>query len=89
MEKIVFTDHALFEMKRRGLPREIIEKIITEPEQQWEVRKGRMVLQSRIPFGDTAEIYLVRVFMDIDRNPPEIVTAYKTSKIEKYWRGEK
>ena len=89
MEKIVFTDHALFEMKHRGLPREIIEKIITEPEQQWEVRKGRMVLQSRIPFGDTAEIYLVRVFMDIDRNPPEIVTAYKTSKIEKYWRGEK
>jgi len=89
MEKIVFTDHALFEMKRRGLPREIIEKIITEPEQQWEVRKGRMVFQSRIPFGDTAEIYLVRVFMDIDRNPPEIVTAYKTSKIEKYWRGEK
>jgi len=28
------------------------------------------------------------VFVDIDRQPPEVVTAYRTSKIEKYWRAE-
>jgi len=33
-------------------------------------------------------LFLVRVFVDIDRRPPEIVTAYRTSKIEKYWRKE-
>jgi len=31
---------------------------------------------------------LVRVFVDIARVPPEVVTAYQTSKIEKYWREE-
>ena len=31
--------------------------------------------------------YLIRVFVDVDRTPPEIVTAYRTSKIRKY-RGQ-
>ena len=30
--------------------------------------------------------YLVRVFVDVDRDPAEVVTVYQTSKIEKYWR---
>jgi hypothetical protein len=29
--------------------------------------------------------YIVRVFVDIDRSPPEIVTVYRTSKVGKYW----
>jgi hypothetical protein len=28
--------------------------------------------------------HLIRVFVDVDRTPPEIVTAYRTSQIEKY-----
>jgi len=31
--------------------------------------------------------YLVRVFVDVDRSPPEVVTVYRTSKVERYWRG--
>jgi hypothetical protein len=29
-----------------------------------------------------------KVFVDIDREPAEVVTAYRTSKIAKYWRPE-
>jgi type III restriction enzyme len=32
--------------------------------------------------------YLVRVFVDIDRTPAEVVTAYRTGKVFKYWRAE-
>jgi hypothetical protein len=32
--------------------------------------------------------YLVRVFVDVDRRPAEVVTVYRTSKMEKYWRRE-
>ncbi len=32
---------------------------------------------------------LIRVVLDIDREPSEVVTVYRTSKIEKYWRNEK
>ena len=29
---------------------------------------------------------VLRVFVDVDRSPPEAVTVYQTSKVEKYWR---
>jgi hypothetical protein len=38
--------------------------------------------------GRPARVYLVRVFVDVDREPPEVVTAYRTSKLAKYWRAE-
>jgi hypothetical protein len=31
--------------------------------------------------------YLIRVFVDIDREPAEVVRAYRTTKIEKYWKN--
>jgi hypothetical protein len=58
------------------------------PEQVLEVRLNRIVLQSKVTMGDPAKTYLVRVFVDTDRQPPEIVTAYRTSRIAKYWRVE-
>ena len=70
-------------MKRRGLIKEVVAKVIENPD-----RKGRIVLQSRVPMDVPERLFLVRVFVDIDRRPPEIVTAYGTSKIEKYWRKE-
>jgi len=30
---------------------------------------------------------LVRVIVDIENDPVVIVTAYRTSKVAKYWRG--
>lgn len=30
----------------------------------------------------------MRVFVDVDREPAEVVTVYRTSKIAKYWRAE-
>jgi len=30
--------------------------------------------------------FLLRVFVDVQRRPPEVITAYRTSKIAKYWR---
>ena len=46
---------------------------------------GRVVLQSRLSMDEC--IYLVCVFVDVDREPPEVVTVYRTSKIEKYWNA--
>jgi hypothetical protein len=38
--------------------------------------------------GEAGRIYLIRVFVDVDRRPAEVVTAYRTGKLEKYWRVE-
>ena len=73
-------------MHRRGLDEATIRRVLEHPEQRETVRPGREVLQSRSE--SKGRIYLVRVFVDVDRVPPEVVTAYRTSKVEKYWRDE-
>jgi hypothetical protein len=82
------TDHAQFEMARRQIAEAEIAQVLSAPEQIEIVRPGRAVYQSRVEFGKSAQTYLLRIFVDIDRQPPEVVTAYRTSKIEKYWRSE-
>jgi Domain of unknown function (DUF4258) len=80
----ILTDHAIRELRRRGLDKQDIDEVLRNPGQRLDVRRGRVVLQSKIQ-AEGAE-YLLRVFVDIDRDPAEVVTAYQTSKIAKYWR---
>jgi hypothetical protein len=79
---------ARIELVRRGLSEDTVRAILAQPEQQLKVRPGRVVLQSRVSTGGGAATFLVRVFIDVDRTPAEVVTAYRTSKVAKYWRGE-
>jgi len=80
------TPHAVFEMERRGLDERVIARVMEAPGQRVGVRPGRVVLQSRIWMEAPAREYLVRVLVDIDRRPAEVVTAYRTTKLAKYWR---
>jgi hypothetical protein len=82
------TDHARFEMERRGISEAEIARVLSAPEQTDMIRPGRAVYQSRLEFEEPGKIYLLRVFVDIDRRPTEVVTAYRTSKVEKYWKSE-
>lgn len=84
VREYVLTAHASWELERRGISKEQVDEVLTAPEQMEQDRPGRCVYQSRLPFG--ALIYLVRVFVDIDRSPAEVVTVYRTSQIRKYWR---
>jgi hypothetical protein len=82
----IFADHALFEMARRGVSEAEVSRVLSAPERSAFVRAGRAVYQARFTRGTPKKTYLLRVFVDVDRHPPEVVTAYWTSKIEKYWR---
>jgi hypothetical protein len=80
------TDHARAEMARRQISEADVARVLLEPEQNEPAREGREIYQSRLEMGEPPRIYLLRVFVDIDRRPPEVVTVYRTSKIGKYWR---
>jgi len=82
----VFTDHAQWEMERRGITKDEVNSVLNAPEQKEEIRPGRCVYQSRLTYGEPPKVYLLRVFVEIDRMPPEVVTVYRTSKVKKYWR---
>ena len=82
------TDHAKDEMARRQISEEDVAKVLAVPEQAETVREGREVYQSRIESSEPPKTCVLRVFVDIDREPPEVVTVYRTSKITKYWRAD-
>ncbi len=82
------TDHTRFQMARRGVEEADIAKVMSAPEQAEVVRPGRVVYQSRFERGERGQIYLLRGVVDVERKPVEVVTAYWTSKVEKYWRTQ-
>jgi hypothetical protein len=74
----VLTKHAVLRLAKRQLTESDVRQVLATPEQIEEVRPGRVVAQGLVSG------YLLRVFVDVDRFPAEIVTACRTSKIEKY-----
>jgi hypothetical protein len=73
-------------MKRRDITELQIQEVLHNPQQTEEIRSGRRLFQSMVSFKDGKKMYLLRIFVDIDKDPAEVVTVYRTSKIEKYWR---
>jgi len=85
VSQLRFTAHALEEMQRRGIAREQVEAVLSQPEQILLGRNRRTIYQSRIRF-DGEKQYLLRVFVDETISPSVVITVYRTSKIQKYWR---
>ncbi len=84
--RYVLTDHARLEKNRRAIDEAEIEQVLSKPEQTEFVREGRKLFQSRVRVGKPPKEYLLRVVVDVDKEPPEVVTVYRTSKVKKYWR---
>ena len=78
-----FGPHALFEMARRDISEDEVRRVLASPGRREQVRPGRLVLS--ILQGDPRRSYVLRVFVDVDRAPPAVVTVYRSSKIQKYW----
>jgi len=71
-------------MDRRGITREQVEALLKQPEKVLPIREGRVAVQGLIESRGSDRPYLLRVFVDVDQEPPAVVTAYITSKIDKY-----
>ena len=87
--KFRLSRHAEWEMTRRGIPLALVQAVMEHAEQRLpdESRAGRWIRQSRLRFED-GRIYLLRVVVDEEEQPPAVITTYRTSKIEKYWSIE-
>ena len=83
----VLTPYASRKMEYRAIGLDIVRRVVEAPDQRLPVRPGRDVFQSKVLLGDPPREYLVRVFVDVDRQPAEVVTVYRSSRIAKYWRA--
>jgi hypothetical protein len=83
--KFRFSKHATKEMERRKIPSVLVESVLESPQQIITEEGGKKAYQSQIHFGD-GRIFLLRVIINDNFEPPVVVTVYRTSKIDKYWR---
>lgn len=83
--KFEISKHAKEEIKRRGILEIIVETILQNPEQIVKEYGNKKAYQSIIDLGSGKD-YLIRVIVNDTIEPAKVVTMYKTSKIEKYWR---
>ena len=81
----VFSEHAVQQMARRGIDEDTARATLRSPEQEGWARPGRRVFQSRHEEPGSGKRFLLRVFLDVDRTPPVVVTVYRSSKIQRYW----
>ena len=77
--------HAREEMERRNISSEILESVLKEPQQVVNDLTGKKIYQSKVDFGQ-GMTKLVRVVIVEEAGLPVVVTVYRTSKVEKYWR---
>ena len=79
---IRISGHARFEMGRRGVSQTEVLRMIRSPGQVLPSVKGRRIYQGLI---GPARRFLLRVIVMEDAQAYHVVTAYKTTKIAKYW----
>ncbi|MBM3436426.1 MAG: DUF4258 domain-containing protein [Bacteroidetes bacterium] len=77
-----YSKHSLEQIKLRELNQRIIEDLLNEPERIVEHDKNSVFFQKLIKEGNKK--YLYRVLINMEKQPAMVITAYKTSKIEKY-----
>ncbi len=85
--KIQFSDHALERMNSRGITKDQIEESINKPDEKFHNQVGMIIHKIQIDH-ESQEKCLLRVFYKEDEDRIVIISAYKTSKIKKYWKGE-
>ncbi|MHA1646484.1 MAG: DUF4258 domain-containing protein [Promethearchaeota archaeon] len=75
---IIYTKHSLLQMKNRKISPTQIESILKNPQKKTDDEFGNQVAQKII------DNYLIRVIYKIQDENIVIITAYRTSKLNKY-----
>jgi hypothetical protein len=84
MEKYKLSRHARLEMERRGISPKLLEQVLQNPQQIVPETRGKKAYQSI--YFSSGKQFLVRAIVAVENDPPIVVTVYRTSKIDKYWR---
>ena len=80
----VLSAHARDQLLRRGIEESVVRIVLENPDSVQTISPERIIAQRRVTMVPTQTDYLVRVIIDVDRNPNEIVTVYRTTKFAKY-----
>lgn len=83
---VEWMEHAKFEVARRGIDSKLVDEVVKNPEQKI-LQGARVVCQKRYFDKALEKEMLLRVIVEIEKSI-KIITVYKTSQIERYWKDE-
>jgi hypothetical protein len=82
--RFYYSKHLYEELERRKIPRKLLEQVLQAPEQKVPELDNVTCYQSQMEIE--GKRCLLRVLVNETIDPYIVVTAYRTSKISKYWR---
>ena len=85
---IFFSEHATFEINRRNIKKEDVENLLINAQQKLDGKKNRIIIQGKYLDKDQNKEMLLRIIGEEFEGSFYVITTYKTSKIDKYWKGE-
>lgn len=77
--------HVQQEKERRGIPLAVVESVLASPGQKVPEHSDVVCYQSKVEINQKP--YLVRLMVNERATPAKVVTVYRTSKINKYWKA--
>ena len=86
--KIQYSEHARERIRSRNLTTDQIKEAIKNPDEKFQNEIGNVV-HKVLKDDESRKEYLLRIFYKEEEGRILIISAYKTSKIEKYWKGAK
>ena len=76
-----YSKHAIERMAARSISKEDIKMVIRNPDSVIE-EPCKKIYQKKINVEDT--LYIYRVYMNDCKKPPVVITAYRSTKMDKY-----
>lgn len=74
--------HALEQIQIRGLNKTVVEEVLNSPDRVITNTEGVDIYQKLVIENNKNDLY--RVLVNINKQSPMVITAYKTSKVNKY-----
>ncbi len=78
----VYSKHALIQIELRNLPVSTVEDVLRNPDRIINDVADVLVYQKVVI--EAGKSYLYRVFVNASKTPGMVITAYRTSKTDKY-----
>ena len=75
-------------MRQRLLDESLVKGVVDKSDQSFDIGKGRTLYQSRYFDELEGKEMLLRIVAEVSPELIKVVTVYKTSKVDKYWRRE-
>jgi len=85
--KLQYTKHAEATLEEREIAKETVEELIRDPQQVIKGKGNKQIVQGIMNRAN--QEFLLRVVYIEAAGTTKVITAYWTSKIDKYWEGSR